>query len=383
MARQSEFYKGRRKKRNYAIIPGVIVLLLFSVLVVLFYSTQKYAVISNDGVDIELPLIEPESVSYDEAGNEVKVFEPADVTVQFEEADYSGVAATAGKNVGPVRAIFVPYDDISAERISEYANRLSSGNALLLDLKQKDGYLAWYSSAPLAHSYGLNMTTVESKDALIAIVSALKENDIYVVGQISCCMDELLGAHSTEVCLRNQYGTYFYDENGYWLDPYSTIVRNYTAQLVQELWDMGFDEVVLDNVMHPVVENIQNPDGTVINAVTYTREMSTTPTPLGGVCGFAVNVAEQLTDREEGKYLSIYINSNTALVKPDAANGQDAELFFKLYDRIYFDTDKYAYTFNVEDISSLCTVGDIKNRFVPVVINYLPDNTSWVLVDQE
>ena len=111
--------------------------------------------------------------------------------------------------------------------------------------------------------------------------------------------------------------------------------------------------------------------------------MSTTPTPLGAVSGFAVNVAEQLSDREEGKYLSIYINSTTALVRPDTANGQDAELFFKLYDRVYYNTDKYAYTFNVQDIEPLCTVGSIKNRFVPVVINYLPDNTSWILVDQE
>ena len=60
-----------------------------------------------------------------------------------------------------------------------------------------------------------------------------------------------------------------------------------------------------------------------------------------------------------------------------------SQLAGKLYDRVYYNTDKYAYTFNVQDIEPLCTVGSIKNRFVPVVINYLPDNTSWILVDQE
>ena len=146
---------------------------------------------------------------------------------------------------------------------------------------------------------------------------------------------------------------------------------------------MGFDEVVLDNVRHPVAEPIENEDGSRTETVLYTREMSTTPTPLGAVSGFAVNVAEQLEDRESGKRLSVYINSPTALVHADAANGQDTELFFKLFDRVYYNTDKYAYTFNVKDIEPLCTVGSIKNRFVPVVINYLPDNTSWILVDQE
>ena len=227
------------------------------------------------------------------------------------------------------------------------------------------------------------MMLPETKDSLISIVSALKSDNVYVAAQISCCMDELLGSRSENFCLKNQYGNNYYDENGYWLDPYNTVVRNYAAQLVQELWDMGFDEVVLNNVMHPVAEAIENEDGTKTETVLYTREMSTVPTPLGAVSGFAVNVAEQLEDREDGKRVSIYINSPTALVHADQANGQDTELFFKLYDRVYYSTDKYAYTFNVQDIEPLCTVGSIKNRFVPVVINYLPDNTSWILVDQE
>ena len=382
--RRSEFYKGRRKKRNYAIVPAIGALLVFSVLLVLFYSTQKYAVISDNGVSVELPLLSSGSTAVDETGHEIRTFEEVNAEVQFEEADYSGVSATAGKSVPEVRAIYVPYDDVTPERISEYSSRLSTGNALLFELKQSNGYLAWYSNAPLAYSYGLNMNTVDSKETLQSIVDSLQEgkNKIYLIAQISCCRDELLGAHSTEVGLRNAYGSAFYDETGYWLDPYSTIVRNYTVQLVQELWDMGFDEVVLQDVMHPVADPIENEDGTVTQQVYYTREMSTTPTPVGAVSGFAVNVAEQLSDRESGKYLSIYLNSSDALTGTDESNGQSAELFFKIFDRVYYETDKYAYTFNVEDVSRFCTVGNVKNRFVPVVINYLPDNTSWVLVDQ-
>ena len=80
MSRRSEFYKGRRKKRNYAIIPGVILLLVFSVGIVLFYSTQKYAVISDDGVTVELPLLSSGAKSYDESGQEVREFERVNVT---------------------------------------------------------------------------------------------------------------------------------------------------------------------------------------------------------------------------------------------------------------------------------------------------------------
>lgn len=77
MPRTSEFYKGRRKKRNYAIIPGVALLLLGSILIVLFYSAQKYAVISDDGVSIELPLLTSGTATFDKNGEETAVFEQA------------------------------------------------------------------------------------------------------------------------------------------------------------------------------------------------------------------------------------------------------------------------------------------------------------------
>ena len=386
MSRRSEFYRGRRQKRNLAIIPGVILLLLFSVMIVLFYSTQKYAVISDDGVKVELPLLSSGSVTYDETGQEIREFEKVNVTVQFEEADYSGVRQTVSGRVPAIRGIFIPYDDIDPETVRGYANRLSSGNALLLEVKKEDGYLKWYSSTPTAMRWGLNMNLPESKETLASIVSDLKADGVYVAAQISCLQDYLLGGwfrNEITVTLKDAYGNDYYNEEGYWLDPYSTLVRDYVVELVQELWDMGFDEVVLDNVRHPVVQDIENADGSVTPGVYYSLDMSTTPSPLSAVSGFAVNIGERLADREEGKYLSIYVHSVASLSKGDTANGQNSELFLKLYDRVYYDTDKYAYTFNVQDITPVCKAGDIKNRFVPVVINYLPDNTSWILVDSE
>lgn len=382
--RYSEFYKGRRKKRNYAIVPLIVLLLISGIVIVLFYSMQKYAVITDSGISIELPLLTGSSGSgAAEESGEAAVFEQANVTIQFDEADYTEVEATAGKKIKPVRAIFVPYEDVSMEGVEPYANRLSSGNALVLDLKQRNGYLAWYSDAPLAYSYGLNMGLPESKQTLIDIVKSLKDRDIYLVAQICSCADDILGGHSTDVCLRNAYASYFYDENGYWLDPYSSIVRNYTVQLVEELWDIGFDEVLLADVRHPNAPPLENPDGSFTPQIVYTRAMSTEPTPVGAVSGFVVNVTEQLKDRPDGKYLSAYLYSSEALVGPDKTNGQDGPLFLKVFDKVYYNTDMYAYTYNLQNMAPYCTVGEIKNRLVPVVINYLPDNSSWVLIDKE
>ena len=75
MARKQEFYKGRRKRRNYALIPFVIVLALVALTVVLFYSMQKYAVISKEGVTMVLPGDTPEDTVIDSSGNEIRAFE--------------------------------------------------------------------------------------------------------------------------------------------------------------------------------------------------------------------------------------------------------------------------------------------------------------------
>ena len=52
MARTSEYYRGKRKKRNRVLIPAAILLGILSLIVVLFYGMQKYAVITKDDVRI-------------------------------------------------------------------------------------------------------------------------------------------------------------------------------------------------------------------------------------------------------------------------------------------------------------------------------------------
>ena len=97
------------------------------------------------------------------------------------------------------------------------------------------------------------------------------------------------------------------------------------------------------------------------------------------VCGMAVYVADQLKDRDG--VLSIYVDSAPALVRNDTSNGQNAVLFLKVYDRVYYRTDRYVYSYNLADVEGSVEIGKAQDRFVPVVINYIPDNTSWVLVD--
>lgn len=372
MARVQVFYKGRRKRRNYLFIPFVILLAIISVVMVTFYGLQKYAVINKDSVSIALPILADEDAVFDSQGHEIKTYDPVNVSVVLEEPDYSGIAAAAGADVKPMRAIFVPYTDLNHDKLQEYVGRLNQGNALLLEMKPRSGQLMWESQAEMAVNYGISVPS-DTTAAVKEFLAEMEEKDVYLAAQISCCIDNLLPTRTIAYTLKNEVGMNYQDENGLWLDAYNEAVRKYAAQMAQELFDMGFDEVVLADVAHPTLAE----ETTLL----YTNEISSQRNTSLAVCGFAVSVARQLQDRESGA-LSIYCDTRPALVKADLTTGQDARLFMKLYDRVYLRTDKSAYSYNVEDIQSNVSIGSVYDRLMPVVENYIPsDNSSWVLVD--
>lgn len=387
MARNSDFYQGRRQKRNYWLIPFVLLVGLLTLLVVLFYGMQKYAVISDDKVKVVFADSESaEEIVSQNAVETNMVFDSVVPEIVFQAPDYSRVVATAGRRVRPLRAVYISSGELSEDRLQNAAASLVDGNALLLEMKPRSGQLMWNSKASLAVSYGLS-TDNDFTNSLPSLIPGLKTREdgkeVYLAAQISCFIDEMLANRSTQYALRTETGFNYSDENGTWLDPYNSEVRNYIIDLARELFDMGFDEVVLADVMHPVGASMQTVEGETIKAkFLYTREMSTEPDPVTAICGFAVYAADQLKDRSGG-LLSIYTDSPQSLVKTNEDSGQNAVLFMKIYDRVYYRTDRYTYTYNLQDMEGSVPYGDVHNRFVPVVINLIPhDNSSWVYIEQ-
>ena len=381
MARNAEFYKGSKKTRSHYFVPVAVAVALIALLVVLFYSMQKYAVITKDDVKVVLPFLEGETQpGADGSGSEENApLEHTTVKISFDQADYSGIQPIARTDVKAMRAIYVPHENITLDKLEAYAARLQTGNALMLEMKPRSGNLMWYSRSGAAMDYGLSIEN-EVTNSIQRYVDMLKEKNVYLVAKISCCVDERFPAYSTLVALKTASGMNYYDETGMWLDPYSQKVRDYVVEMVQELYDIGFDEVALADLRHPVPEEDREVD------FLYNAEMSTTPTPEGGICGFAISVAEQLKDREPGKVLSIYSYTPFSLVKLDSATGQNTPLFFKLFDRVYYPTDRGTYVYNLQDVTRSISEEVAASRFVPVVENYLPDNPdkiSWVLIDVE
>lgn len=359
----SEFYRGRRKKTGPAVIVPIIVLSLIAFVILLFYGLQKYIVITNDGLYLDLPILaDKQSAQTDDDGIAMREFEQVDAELVVGEPDYSNVKAFAGEGLGELKAVFVPADMVNAQSVETIASGMESGNTVLLDAKTVTGMLVWKSETEIANGYSTS-GTVDLK----AIVSSLHDKDIKVAVRLCCFVDNTLASRYSQLALRTSTGIAFSDDNGAWLDPTNTIVRGYITDLCKELSSMGVDEIVLYGMRMPEAE------GATFN---YASTTSAEPTPQTAISGFALSIARSM--RSCDAKLSVQVNSAAAMQSLDTATGQSAELFFKIFDRVYRTSSISSAADELKAVEDLVTVGEAKYRYVPMCADGAPDAACWV-----
>lgn len=358
----SEFYKGKRKKAAPAFIVSIIVLALIAFVILLFYGLQKYIVITNDGLRLDIPLLREESaVSTDGEKHDYKT---TDAELVVGEPDYSNVKATAGEELSAVNGVYVTAENVTAEALASYAQTYGEGSALVLEVKPASGLLVWNSQNEIAVGYG----TAGQLD-LAASVSQLKEKGIYLVASVSCLTDNMLASRYPQMMLMHADGSIFTNEQGSWIDPYNGVYTDYIISLCKELDAMGFDEILLTNVRLP---------SEAAGAFMYGSATTGAPTPLTAVSGFALDIARGL--KRTDVVLSVQLNSETALQSgEDSANGQNLALLMKVYDRVYCNCTLGGAAASVSAAARFVELGDANMRLVPMVYAQAPETSCWVV----
>lgn len=290
--------------------------------------------------------------------------DPSKQDIVVEKTDTSTVTATAGYDLDSMKAVYIDYTSVSKDHVLEVAEGMTEGNALVLQLKAGSGQLSYKSSVREADGYQVNGT-----EDLAAIVKAVKKarEDIWLVGELSCCVDSFMSQRNAVSALHTSDGDIYSDGNGGWIDPTSSEMRSYIIDLGTELADMGFDEILLTNVMHPsastdqfdyVDENAGDDATSIINS-------------------YILSVARSISSK--GVKVSA-VGTRDAISDPTGTmTGQDIKMFTNVCDRIYCYTDAESYTEYQEACSKYFTVGDKAYRFVPIVSGDLPETECWVL----
>lgn len=119
-------------------------------------------------------------------------------------------------------------------------------NALVIDVKNDEGYVVCDMDAPLVSEVGSVRRYVKDMPELIR---KCKEKGIYLIARIVAFKDPVLAEAKPEWSLHNADGTIFRDKSGLaWVNPYEEQVWEYLLQVAQGAVALGFDEIQFDYV---------------------------------------------------------------------------------------------------------------------------------------
>ncbi len=366
--RPKDIYRGRRKFR----VPLSILLFTLTFLLVggigMFFFLQQYMVYDADGATLQLPFGGGADQAPEEALEGVPTpkptFEPVEVQVVWENPDFEDVDMGSWDTLKPVRGLFISQSTLqSLESLSSATAAVQGGgyNAAVLEVKGRNGQLVWPSAAETALAYHTDGTM-----DLTGTIEQLHKSGLTVAAQLSCFADSLLLQHNWSFALRYTDGSVCQNEDGsYWLDPYNQTVRTYLTDLALELADMGFDEIILADLYHPLSE-----DGFI-----YTETPVTGTDPVVAVCQMGRRIVEALEDTEADTVVSVRINPDSLRNGQGSLTGQDIPIFWRMFARLYCATYPELLASDKEMATETMNGGDADARFVPV-IGIVPEQGS-------
>jgi hypothetical protein len=122
-------------------------------------------------------------------------------------------------------------------------------NAVVIDLKDSSGRVAFETSSPLVKRIGSEQNRIGD---LRQLVQHLHQEGIYVIGRIAVFQDQHLITVRPDLAVRDAGGGIWRDRRGLgWVDPSSREVWEYVAEVAREAAKVGVDELNFDYVRFP------------------------------------------------------------------------------------------------------------------------------------
>lgn len=233
-------YRGRRTAtdilRYIAITLGVLVLLLAAALLV----GRRFLVYGEDGPQVVLPPFlsgERPQGSASEPEQPVETGQP--------ERGVQEIQEPLQPEESPMAALQL---DVNAVLNKTAAQQLEAAgaDALVLEMKDQSGALAWRSAQAVADRARVNGDAEVNK--------ALEEwnaGEVYTIARVCCFRDDSVPYYRNTMALRQGNGNWR-DELGLrWMSPAQPDAQAYVAGLCGELAALGFDEIVLEHFGFP------------------------------------------------------------------------------------------------------------------------------------
>lgn len=131
-------------------------------------------------------------------------------------------------------------------------------NAMVIDIKNDLGEVTYNMNNDVVKDLKANRNYIKN---IKALVSELKEKDIYLIARIVAFKDPILAEGKPELSIKMKDGSIFRDKNGdSWVNPYNKEVWDYLVSIGKEAAELGFDEIQFDYIRFSTDTAIKNAD---------------------------------------------------------------------------------------------------------------------------
>ena len=236
-------YKTRRMLQRAAVIfmSVVLVLILFSFCWNIW--VERYVVYTREGATLDFSRSPLDTVG------EIAAPPKADdsVSIFFNEGSDAVELTT---ELTALNGYYINYDALKGniDEIKTDLNRLKAGTPIMIELK--GGYGSFYYTSKLTGAVSSASVNVAAVDELIQYI---RSKGFYMIAQISAFRDYDFGNRTVTsgLYMKNRAGLWMDSGGCFWMDPTSANTLGWITSIVNEIRDLGFNEIVLDNFRFP------------------------------------------------------------------------------------------------------------------------------------
>lgn len=224
---------------------ALLVLLLIFVVTWLCWVVwlQRYVVYTDEGAELNF-----NQSSYEVSGNEATPPKAEqNVSIFYNEG---ANAIDTSNDMTQLNGYYITAEmfQTDMDNVMLQVERLTSGTAVMIDMK--GGYGSFYYASKLPDSVQSASTNI---DQVKTLLDKLESKGFYTIARISAFRDYNFGLNhvSSGLYMLSRAGLWSDSGGYYWLDPTNTTTLTWITNVVLELKELGFDEVVLDNFCFP------------------------------------------------------------------------------------------------------------------------------------
>ena len=238
-------YRTQRVLKRILLILLVILILLATLWVCWLLWVQRYIVFTADGkvkLDFNLPPIAQGQLAVPP--------EKEDIPIRYDKNDEMLGSATELAQMVGYYVELTELQNIPALKAQIIA--LPTGTPVMVDVKNIKGAFFYSSTVGATRNSQIN---AEAFDDLIATI---KRCGHYAIAKLPALRDYTYGLNNVPDGVHHSSGRYLYmdDDGCYWLHPGSQGTLSYLTQIIMDLRNLGFDEVVLEDFCFPETTNI-------------------------------------------------------------------------------------------------------------------------------